>query len=161
MSMYDMMMGNHPLIKIFIVGLHLDPKVWPLGRFRDAYSNEACDKIIVLTRNGGGNREYLQDVMDNIKKHPNYISDADVPMDSTYAEIIFSVPEPLKEIMAQAKEISLGYKPFDVRFKELMKKLEHGDKEDTEVKQVIKNTEPLMKAIQAFIDQPDTPKADV
>lgn len=67
---------------------------FPIGRFRDIYfENEGTPKIILYTRNGGGNREYYQYVFDLLENHPLYITDYDDDFDSTYAYIEFKAPE--------------------------------------------------------------------
>lgn len=143
-----MMMGRHPLAERLVVGLELGK--WPLGRFRDCYPNEACDKIVVLTRNGGGNRAEYQEVFDNLRKHPNYLSDHDDPFDSTYAEIEFSVPKDLSEVLAGAKEMGLGYKPFHERFHDLMGRMQSGNK-DPLADAAMKNAEPLMNQLKKIL----------
>jgi hypothetical protein len=61
------------------------------GRFRDCYLKD--DIIVIYTRNGGGNREQYQEVIDELSKHPNYLNDYDDNYDSTYCYIEFSIPD--------------------------------------------------------------------
>ena len=153
-----MMFGYHPLIKFLMEALDLGAKdedgneKWPMGRFRDIYFNEACDKIILLTRNGGGNRESFPDVFEKLSKHPNFLREYDNDFDSTFAEFEFSVPEKLKKIAEQSKEIGLGYKSFTERFHTMTDKMKEGKKDDPEVQEALKNTEPLMKALKEFVE---------
>lgn len=73
--------------------------VYVTGRFRDIYYDKKEGKIILYTRNGGGNREDYWYVFDLLRKHPNYISDYDDDFDCTYAYIAFSVPEEFKKAL--------------------------------------------------------------
>ena len=69
---------------------------YPTGRFRDIYfeaEEGSAPKIILYTRNGGGNREYYQYIFDLLEAHPLYITDYDDDFDSTYAYIEFRAPE--------------------------------------------------------------------
>lgn len=69
---------------------------YPSGRFRDIYfQNEEGEqpKIILYTRNGGGNRDYYQWVFELLESHPLYITDYDDDFDCTYAYIEFSAPD--------------------------------------------------------------------
>lgn len=64
---------------------------YDVGRYRDIYVKD--EKIILLTRNGGGNREEYESSFESLKTHPNYLGDWDCDWDRTYAEISFSIPE--------------------------------------------------------------------
>lgn len=86
----------------------IEQKYYESGRFRDIYLNEDGTKIILFTRNGGGNRESYFYIFDILKTHPNYITDYDDDFDCTYAYIEFSVPEEYKEAL---KQLSTGEKP--------------------------------------------------
>ena len=59
MSMYNLMHGMNPLAGILLKMLEIDQEgsKYSSGRFRDIYLNEDGKKIILFTRNGGGNRE--------------------------------------------------------------------------------------------------------
>jgi hypothetical protein len=71
---------------------------FPSGRFRDIFLNDEGTKIILYTRNGGGNRPYYQYVFDLLRKHPLYSTDHDDDFDSTYAYIEFKVPVEYEEL---------------------------------------------------------------
>lgn len=100
----------------------LDIKYFPSGRFRDISLNETGEKIILYTRNGGGNRPYYQWVFDLLRKHPQYESDYDDDYDSTYAYIRFSVPAEYSEF---CKMIASGEKPETIgnKFVDLISRL--------------------------------------
>lgn len=84
-----------------------------MGRFRDIFINSDGTEIVLYTRNGGGNREHWDDkCLEGIEcdchgcaityvlpKHPNYLYDQDDDFDSTYAEIVFSVPDEYKDMI--------------------------------------------------------------
>jgi len=117
MSMYNMLFGKNPKSKVILKTLNLTEA--DCGRFRDCYIKD--DKIVVYTRNGGGNRQncWEEDGVDYEKtlegdctcpactinivlpKHPNYIYDENDDFDSTYASIYFSFPKEYKEDLKQ------------------------------------------------------------
>lgn len=69
---------------------------YPTGRFRDIfYQHEEGSepKIILYTRNGGGNRDWYEYVFDLLESHPLYIQNYDDDFDCTYAYIEFKAPE--------------------------------------------------------------------
>lgn len=131
MSLYGMLFGKNPNSNRLMEILKLDT-IYPIGRFRDIYLNKKGTKIILYTRNGGGNREHYDGDGDeegeecgctgcimtyDIPKHPNYIKDWDDSFDRTYAYVKYSVPEEFKEEcekMATGEEqLSVGEK-FEV-----------------------------------------------
>lgn len=63
------------------------------GRYRDMYLSKDGTRIILLTRNGGGNREWQEDSIKSLQSHPLYRKDRDCDWDETYAEFFFTVPE--------------------------------------------------------------------
>ena len=102
--------------------------VYPTGRFRDIYLNEDGTRIILYTRNGGGNREAYEYVFELLRSHPNYISDYDDDFDCTYAYIDFSVP---KEYGDDLRKLATGEKPESVskKFQKALKDLTNKEKE--------------------------------
>ena len=107
-------------------------KCWPTGRFRDIHlstgderSLDRGPRIVLFTRNGGGNRESYFYVFDILRAHPNYLRDYDDDFDSTYASIEFSIPEKFRDAVAIMLDSSATYegKPMD-RFSELIQKLQ-------------------------------------
>lgn len=96
------------------------------GRFRDISLNEDGTEIILYTRNGGGNREEYQSIFDHFSdSHSNYLHDYDDDFDSTYAYIVFTVPEEYKEDL---KHFASGNIPETVsdKFQKLLSELKKG-----------------------------------
>ena len=93
MSFYNMLFGQNILSKYLlkILDIDQDNSKWESGRFRDIYLDSKGEKIILLTRNGGGNRESY--FPDEIRNHPDYLCDYDDDFDCTYAYIEFSIPQ--------------------------------------------------------------------
>lgn len=131
MTVYNMMHGidqNAPLL-MSILGLDVEGGT-PTGRFRDIHVNEDGTRIVLLTRNGGGNREHWSFTHKNpegadcrcpgciqeyvLPKHPNYVRDWDDDFDSTFAHTEFTVPE---EYAAIARAIATGEPPATLREK--------------------------------------------
>lgn len=95
MSLYNMLFGQNPAADLLLAMLNLNQG--DVGRYRDCYPSEDGTKILVYTRNGGGNREQYQGVLDALKDHPNWLNDQDDDFDCTYATIEFSVPAGCEE----------------------------------------------------------------
>jgi len=110
MSLYHMLCGENPLSGMLLQFLDIDQgNKWFSGRFRDCYPNKDGTKILLYTRNGGGNREHFDEyankkegmdcscpaccINHQLPKHPNYIKDYDDDFDCTFATVEFSVPE--------------------------------------------------------------------
>lgn len=131
MSLYNSLFGVNSIAPILLKILDIDqPKgKYTSGRFRDIYLNADGTKVILLTRNGGGNREdYFPE---DIKKHPNYLTDYDDSFDSTYAYIEFSVP---KQFEKEIKALATGKEPekLSEKFQRVVENLEKGkDTEET------------------------------
>ena len=127
MSLYNMLHGVSEQAPILLAFLDLtEAKV---GRFRDAYLSEDGTKIIVYTRNGGGNRAHKMQseseegencnctgciITYQLPKHPNYIRDYDDDYDCTYAYVEFTVPAKYKET---ARSLATGEKPKTIHEK--------------------------------------------
>jgi hypothetical protein len=117
-GLYNMVFGMNPLADVILATLGL--KRSDVGRFRDCYVAEG--QIAVYTRNGGGNREEYQDVIDALAQHPCYVRDADDEFDSTYATIYFRFPEEYAEGLSK---IDIGEKwDPDARWQALLSALE-------------------------------------
>jgi hypothetical protein len=95
---------------------------WPSGRFRDIHLNEDGSKIILYTRNGGGNREAYQWVFDILRKHPNYRTDYDDDYDQTYAYIEFKTPDIYNDL---CEGLATGVAPetINTKFSDLINKI--------------------------------------
>lgn len=105
MSFYNVMFGKNNMSDSILATLGLTRG--DFGRFRECFV--ADGKIVVYTRNGGGNREYYQDVFDELGTHPCYLYDEDNDFDCTYATIYFKFP---KEYAKELKKLESGEK-FD------------------------------------------------
>lgn len=100
MSLYNMINGVNPATFYFMpmLGIHPDQ----VGRFRDCFLRDderpEYDKhICIYTRLGGGNRDYHEDDIQELRDHDCYVDDYDDSFDCTYATFVFSVPDEWKE----------------------------------------------------------------
>jgi len=123
MSLYNLLFGSNPLTPLLLKILEIDQPdgKYESGRFRDIYLNAEGTKIILLTRNGGNNREdYFPK---NILGHPNYLRDFDDNFDNTYCYIEFSVPG---RFQAALKKLAPGKEPEKLheKFERVAKNLE-------------------------------------
>jgi len=103
--MYNMIFGQNPVGDFILATLGI--KRGDTGRYRDCFV--ANGEIAIYTRNGGGNREEYQGVIDELAKHPCYLRDEDDDFDCTYATIYFKFPE---EFAEELKKLDAGEK-FD------------------------------------------------
>lgn len=175
MSFYNLMHGVYPATDILLGMLDLSPHgKWPVGRFRDIYPMKTEDgklRIVLFTRNGGGNRDCWSEVFGEdgkkidlgkygkfkcscpgctiekiLPKHPFYDGDWDDEFDYTYAYIRFKVPEQFQEEVEMLLNIGGTRNPTKM-FKDILNKLRSGDSEDPEVKAAVKRLKPLIKQI--------------
>lgn len=123
MSLYNMLFGRNPYSQILLSLLGLSES--DCGRFRDCFTNENGTEIHVYTRNGGGNREEYQDTIDELAKHPCYLSDADDDYDCTYATIVFRVPDGASDIVAKIADQTDTTPPME-KFQKLISDMEPG-----------------------------------
>ena len=105
MSMYNLVFGQNPVSDAILATLGLTRG--DVGRFRDCFV--ANGEIAIYTRNGGGNREEYQSIIDELAKHPCYLRDEDDDFDHTYATIYFKFPD---EYAEQLRKLDSGEK-FD------------------------------------------------
>jgi hypothetical protein len=145
MSLYNLLHGQNPFSSVLLKILGIDQlgAKYVSGRFRDIYLNEDATKIILYTRNGGGNRETYQGVFDNLSTHPNYLENYDDEFDSTYAYIVFSVPEEHKVLV---KEFMTGEKPETVHEK-FLKTMEEMKKMSPEQLKADSRFQPIVKML--------------
>jgi hypothetical protein len=68
-----------------------DPTDFP--RYRDATIKTTHPEVVILTRTGGGNREYYEDENDALTCLTGYKDDQDSSFDSTYAEWKYEIPK--------------------------------------------------------------------
>lgn len=108
-NMYNLLHGQQPDAALLIRALALG-EVKGL-RLRDAWLNPDGTRIIVFTRNGGGNREHYNDECEagenchctgctityDVKRDPLYVRDWDDDYDSTYAYIEYRIPQGMKD----------------------------------------------------------------
>jgi len=164
MGLYNVLHGVNPasLVLLRALGLRhykLNPDgKWPTGRFRDIHISGEGDKIILFTRNGGGNRECWEErsvcdeaevgeepcfaftkdmcpprVNEILKTHPRYIKDYDDDFDCTYASFEFKVPEILDKLLEKILKAQGGPpRPLRERFMEVMDEIKSMSKEELE-----------------------------
>ena len=158
MSLYSLMHGENPLKNVLKHMLELDtPNSFRSGRFRDIYIDETGDRIILHTRNGGGNRDCYCDnsfisveekivewegekhcenclyvINGKLKTHPNYIEDHDDDSDFTYANFVFSIPEKYKLAVAELFKAQGVYKAPDEKWQNLFIEMRTMTKEQME-----------------------------
>lgn len=116
--MFNALFGNNIDSVELLHMINLTPE--DVGRYRDCYLSKDGQRIIVYTRNGGGNREEYGYVFENLSTHPNYITDYDDNFDCTYASIEFSIPEQYKDRVAElfkTADTTTGSEKFQNLFK--------------------------------------------
>ena len=88
MSLYNMIFGKNPSEKEILALLGLTEL--DVERFRECWIDERTRRIVIMTRTGGGNREYYRN--EKLTSNPYYIDDHDDDFDSTYAYYEFAIP---------------------------------------------------------------------
>lgn len=136
--MYNLCFGVNRMAPLLlkVLGINQDDGRWPAGRFRDIYLNEDGTRILLYTRNGGGNRDCFEEGDDDCRctgcvitrilpQHPHYVRDYDDDFDCTYATIEFRVPP---EYEAEMRALATGKSPPSVgeKFQALVEVLEKG-----------------------------------
>lgn len=95
MSLYNTLFGENKDTAIFLGMIEMEKK--DFARFRDIWLNTEGDKILVLTKLGGENRQNYQKEINQIRKNKYYITDYDDCFDETYAYFEFNIDEKYKE----------------------------------------------------------------
>lgn len=88
MSLYNMLFGKNPETKEILALLGLTEL--DVERFRECWIDDRTRRIVIMTRTGGGNREYYRN--EKLTSNPYYICDYDDDFDSTYAYYEFAIP---------------------------------------------------------------------
>jgi len=142
MSLYNMLFGINEEMPVLLGMIGVNTEYF--DRFRDVDLIEDGTKIRVMTRLGGGNREYYEETWAKIRSHELYITDYDDDFDCTYAFIEYNIPEKFK---ITAKKMFKGEPiPFEKRFN---KELEEMNKPGTEA---YKRADEIAKKIVGAID---------
>ena len=138
MSLYNMVMGNHPLAGELLGILGYDQEtVHQIPRFRDVYLYPG--EIRLLTRTGGGNRPDYEDANTLLTMRPNFLRDWDDQYDSTFAWWAYSFPEDWTEQLNMLVEKIQQDRPdlmpehLGVRFEEAIARI-GGKDADTDTK---------------------------
>lgn len=152
MSLYNALFGVNQFAQVWMAMLDLG--AGDVGRFRDCYLDGAekdADtgevtmteaRICVYTRNGGGNREEYQAVIDTLAEHPCYARDYDDDFDCTYCTIEFRVPEKFKAIVngfvrEDWQAVAQSSTPPSVKWSSLFEKMQGRDGSDPQVKRAL------------------------
>jgi hypothetical protein len=88
-GLYTALFGESPNAQTLLDWLGLRRR--NLARYRDCYKTED-NLIAIYTRLGGENRSNYESVIQALRRHPLYESDADDKLDATYATFYFRCP---------------------------------------------------------------------
>ncbi len=144
MSLYNSLFGLNPAAHFLLSALGLTTA--DVGRFRDCYLQQEGEelRIVIYTRNGGGNREAYEGVTAALQAHRCYLDDRDDDFDCTYASYFFAVPEKFKSAMGvfAAETVEPGQK-----WNNLIEGLKKGDVNDPVVKNAIEVGQSILQQI--------------
>lgn len=119
----------------------VDTNYFPTGRFRDIYFERNEDgiggKVVLYTRNGGGNRDAYEYVFELLSKHPLYLNDYDDDFDCTYAYIEFKSPESVIEFFSDVEAGTVDR--VSERFKKELDAIENGKELNPKLKQFMES----------------------
>ena len=138
MSLYNSLFSKNEQTKEILELIDLKEEFFK--RFRDVDLMDGGEKIRVLTRTGGCNREDYEDNWKAIKRNLRYLKDYDDNFDNTFAYIEFKVPEHRIE-QARAmfvKEPPLLKEKFDQAIKDMDDPNSHSYKVGVEIAEKIK-----------------------
>ena len=125
MSLYNTLFGENSEYSILLGMIGLNKSYFE--RYRDIHLTNNGTTIRVMTRLGGGNRQYYEEIWNKIRKHELYLGDYDDGFDNTYAYIEYKIPQKFKDT---AKKM---FKSEPLPFAEMFKKeLEDMNKEGTQ-----------------------------
>ncbi len=115
-------------------------RYYPTGRFRDIFfqNEEGSEpKIVLYTRNGGGNRDWYSYVFELLSEHPLYIQNYDDDFDSTYAYIEFKSPQIVIDFFDGVKTGKL--ETVSEKFQKEIQDMENGKEPNEQVMSFMKN----------------------
>lgn len=119
MSLYNLVFGQNANAGNLLEILGKDSQ--DFGRFRDVFVENGY--IVVYTRCGGGNREYNEEVFEEMANHPWYSHDEDDDYDCTYCSFYFTVPEGVYTTLVGLLHTE-GATSGDEKWKDLISSLE-------------------------------------
>jgi hypothetical protein len=149
MSMYAMLFGRNPIAPLYLAFLGLSQS--DVGRFRDCFvqqTDEGDLRIVIYTRNGGGNRDDYAGTTEALRAHPEFVTDFDDDFDCTYASYVFKVPLEFEEAVKKLTA-SLPDQTVDpgTRFQQLIKDLQANKTDDPRVKHALEVGEQIIAPI--------------
>lgn len=159
-----MLFGRNPASGLLLAMLNLSTE--SVGRFRDCYlargtPEERQDlppeqlatkdlRIVVFTRNGGGNRDAYHGTTEWLQAHPEFLTDYDDAFDCTYASYEFKVPKAFEAECKELETLHTAEEPMK-KFTALLEKLKSGDQNDPAVRRAMEVGAQIMGKIDAAI----------
>jgi hypothetical protein len=150
-----MLFGRNPLSPFYLAILGLCPD--DVGRFRDCFlqkTDEGEIRIVIYTRNGGGNRDDYAEVTEKLQAHPEYVTDFDDDFDCTYASYVFKVPARFTDTVKSIAERQDQHIDPGARFKDLLDKMQSGKDDDPAVKRALEVGKQILEPILSKLKDP-------
>jgi hypothetical protein len=164
MSMYNTLVGRRPHAGVLFCLLG-NPKV---PRFRDCYL-DADGNITILTRTGGGNRDYYEKAQylahdyswcepyegpwnEDLRVIPGYLRDEDLDYDSTYACFHFTPPAGCEDIIELVKAEQGEFDPGKA-FAQVLADLKSGTRTPG-TERALQLSERIVSQIEKALDKP-------
>ena len=144
-GLYNMLMGRNPAAPYLLACIGITEETqqnYPLGRYRDTYTNENGDRVFIFTRNYGTEWENVDQALGS---HPNFVQKFADDFDHTYTTYEFTVPENMSEIVKQIATMSDNTPPM-VAYRKLISDMENGVKNEV-VDRALKVGEGIMNSI--------------
>lgn len=153
-GLYNMIMERRETVPYLMAALGFvqdgDRNHW-LGRFRDAYTNPAGDRIFILHRNYPESEQCNQ----LMKGHENYISYTPDAQDYTYCVWEFSVPEEAKELIKMIASVD-NTTPCMDRYRKIINDMEN-KVDSPEVQRAIEAGKKIMAPLVEAVNNPGKP----
>jgi hypothetical protein len=156
--MYNMLFGRNPLSPLWLTMLGLTTD--DVGRFRDCFiqKTDAGDlRIVIYTRNGGGNRDDYAEVTEKLQAHKDYVTDFDDDFDCTYASYVFKVPEKFAAAAQAFADMPDQQVDPGARYKKLIDDMQAGKNDDPTVKHALEVGKKILEPIFAQLQKDKTP----
>lgn len=149
-GLYNMLFGTNPAIGLLLgfLGIFKDTAdKWPLGRLRDAYTNEEGTRIFIFTRNGGLDESESAKIENNFRdNHPHFVASHIDSFDSTYVTYEFGVPAEYTFAVHEIAQVTDTMPPME-RMSKLLSDL-HSGKDNELTKNAKEVGEKIFGAIQ-------------
>lgn len=146
-----MIMQTNPFTPLLLGAIGITKETveqYPLGRFRDAYTNDEGNRIFILHRNYGTDGAAVLEAM---AKHPLYVGNQTAHDDSTYGVWEFRVDERFAALIKEIAERSAPNIPKFQQYMQMIKDMGEG-KDTPETKRALAVGKTICDSLKSAIE---------